>query len=137
MILAFYAPTPEGHAALRWAGAAAERLGRPLMVLQYAKLTEGDETTPKRLEQARARLEDLVGEFRDQGVPVETELLIGATNQSTQLLRVAERTGASCVVIGIRRRSPVGKLVLGSTAQDILLGAECPVVAVKAPDADS
>jgi nucleotide-binding universal stress UspA family protein len=41
--------------------------------------------------------------------------------------------GRAALVIGMRARSPVGKVVLGSNAQDILLGASCPVLAVKAP----
>jgi len=48
------------------------------------------------------------------------------------LLDIAEEVDASMLVIGIRHRSPVGKLLLGSTAQRILLDARCPVLAVKA-----
>ena len=39
--------------------------------------------------------------------------------------------GADVLVIGVRRRSPVGKLVMGSVAQTILLDADCPVLAVR------
>jgi nucleotide-binding universal stress UspA family protein len=45
---------------------------------------------------------------------------------------VAESEQAEFIVIGLRRRTPVGKLILGSNAQRILLDASCPVLAVKA-----
>ena len=48
------------------------------------------------------------------------------------VVAVAEEVDAELVVIGLRRRSPVGKLVLGSHAQRILLEATRPVIAVKA-----
>jgi nucleotide-binding universal stress UspA family protein len=47
------------------------------------------------------------------------------------VVTVAKEAGAELIVIGLRRRSPVGKLVLGSNAQDILLQADCAVLAVK------
>ena len=47
------------------------------------------------------------------------------------ILQAATGEGAELIVIGLRHRSPVGKLLLGSTAQEVLLGAECAVLAVK------
>ena len=57
--------------------------------------------------------------------------MCGATRRQ-EVLDVAESERASLIVIGLRRRSPVGKLLLGSVAQTILLQANCPVLAVKA-----
>jgi nucleotide-binding universal stress UspA family protein len=51
---------------------------------------------------------------------------------SEEVVEAAERVKASLVVIGIRRRTPTGKLLTGSQAQRILLDATCPVLAVKA-----
>ena len=51
---------------------------------------------------------------------------------SEDLIQCARDEGADLIVIGLRRRSLVGKLLLGSNAQEILLDAECPVLAVKA-----
>ena len=50
------------------------------------------------------------------------------------LINVAEEVSADLIVIGLRRRSPVGKLILGTNAQRILLDAPCPVLAVKAAE---
>jgi nucleotide-binding universal stress UspA family protein len=47
------------------------------------------------------------------------------------LIQVAKDVDADFIVIGLRRRTPVGKLILGSNAQRILLDAPCPVLAVK------
>ena len=48
------------------------------------------------------------------------------------MLDAAEEHNADLIVIGLRRRTPVGKLIMGSTSQRILLEADCPVLAVKA-----
>ncbi len=52
---------------------------------------------------------------------------------SDEILRVAEESGAVLVVVGLQRKSAVAKALLGSNAQRILLEADCPVLAVRAP----
>ena len=55
-----------------------------------------------------------------------------ATHQpGDEILATAEEIDAELIIIGLRRRSPTGKLLFGSTAQHVLLGARCPVLAVK------
>ena len=57
---------------------------------------------------------------------------VRGNDPADDLIDVAEKENAALIVIGLRRRSPVGKLLLGSNAQEILLKADCPVLAVKA-----
>ena len=61
---------------------------------------------------------------------------IGDGTASDAVLGVAEEVGAELLVVGIRRRSPVGKALLGSNAQRIILNAACPVLTVRVDDTD-
>ena len=57
--------------------------------------------------------------------------LVRGFEPAEDLISIAETSDAALIVIGLRRRTPVGKLILGSNAQRILLDAPCPVLAVK------
>ena len=48
-----------------------------------------------------------------------------------EIMRVADETDADVIVIGMRHRTPVGKMIMGSVAQQVLLDAPCWVLAVK------
>jgi nucleotide-binding universal stress UspA family protein len=61
---------------------------------------------------------------------------VGTTPASEVILHVAGEVEAELIVVGIHRRSPVGKLLLGSNAQRVLLSADCPVLTVRAAEAD-
>lgn len=122
-----YIPSPEGLAALDWALEHARTVGARVVVVNTGR---GEDFSDPVFADDR----DLDG-VRDKlaGAGVE-----GVVHQPTAGRTAAEEildaaADASLVVIGLRRRSPVGKLITGSTAQQVLLDAACPVVAVKAP----
>ena len=58
---------------------------------------------------------------------------IRGRDAAEEILAAAAEHRAELIVLGLRRRTPVGKLIMGSTAQRVLLDALCPVLAVKAP----
>jgi nucleotide-binding universal stress UspA family protein len=65
------------------------------------------------------------------GVDVEVHQEAHTGDVADEVVRVAGAVDAEMIVIGLRKRSPVGKLLMGSTAQRILLDADRPVLAVK------
>jgi nucleotide-binding universal stress UspA family protein len=128
-IVVGYVPTPEGEAALTAAVSEARLRNETVHVINRAR--SGDVTADSRwasesdLEKVRARLEE-------SGVAYEIEQLVRGPEAAEELVDAAERLQASLIVIGLRRRTPTGKLLFGSQAQQILLDANCPVLAVKA-----
>ena len=80
------------------------------------------------------QLEEVQRELRDAGVEHEVRQLVRGMDPADDLVNVATEVSAEFIVIGLRRRSPVGKLILGSNAQRVLLDAPCPVLAVKADE---
>ncbi|GAH35177.1 unnamed protein product, partial [marine sediment metagenome] len=75
-----------------------------------------------------------VGDVEDRlkrcGVPFELAQPVGV-DAADELLTAMERPDADLLVIGIRNRNPVGKLLLGSTSQRLLLECPKPVLAIK------
>jgi nucleotide-binding universal stress UspA family protein len=55
------------------------------------------------------------------------------SNRATALVELTEEVGADLLVIGSRRRTPIGKFLLGSTVQRVVLDSPVPVLVVKAP----
>ncbi|BDZ56562.1 universal stress protein [Barrientosiimonas endolithica] len=69
-------------------------------------------------------------ELEESGLDFELRQPMGP-DVADLVLEAADEVAATMIVVGLRRRTPVGKLILGSTSQRILLDARCPVLAVK------
>jgi nucleotide-binding universal stress UspA family protein len=78
-------------------------------------------------------IDAIAGELAASGLDYDVVQPTSGRSAAEEILRVAEGEDAALIVIGMRRRTPVGKLLLGSTSQQVLLDALCPVLAVKAP----
>ena len=68
---------------------------------------------------------------KDNGVKCEKHLLMRGNAPGEDVVSFAKENGVDLIVIGVKKRSKVGKLMFGSTAQFIILEADCPVLAVK------
>jgi nucleotide-binding universal stress UspA family protein len=75
--------------------------------------------------------EEAEEELRGTGIDYEVKRFARGNSPAEDLLQCAKDEDVDLIVIGIRRRSPVGKLLLGSNAQDVILHADCAVLCVK------
>ncbi|UOY02360.1 universal stress protein [Blastococcus sp. PRF04-17] len=121
--------TAEGQAAVEAAVEEVRRRKGRLVIVHSSRGGDEDAATVVRTRDALAELEARLGA---EGLEVTVRDYVRGNDPAEDLMDVAEKDGAALIVIGLRRRSPVGKLLMGSNAQEILLRAECPVLAVKA-----
>ena len=127
-IVVGYVPKPEGEAALDRAVAEAQLRSEDLVVVNSSSgdaYADASWATDEQLDAVQQRV-------RAAGVSYELVHAMGK-EPADHVVEVAEKAHASPVVIGLRRRSSVGKFLMGSSASMILMRAPCPVLAVKAP----
>lgn len=127
-IVVAYVPRPEGRAALEKGIEIATRRNERLVVVNAGP--GGTQDDPSLADAADA--ENVENLLASCGIPAEFKQFIRGKSAVEEIEDLVETAHASLVVIGLRKRSPIGKLLLGSTAQDILLSVSCPVLAVKA-----
>jgi nucleotide-binding universal stress UspA family protein len=130
IIVVGYVPKPEGRAALDRAIEEVKLRGGRLIVINASRgdaYVDAGYAPVKEIELVRSRLVEA-------GVDHELRQLVRGNEPAEEVVETADEVGAELIVIGMRHRSAVGKFLLGSTAQRILLDAHCPVLAVKAAD---
>lgn len=124
-----YLRSDEGRAALDAAIDEADRRGGTLVIVHSMRGGERDEA--ETVADYDVALDGVSSDLDERGIAHEVKRFARGGSPSEDLLQAAHDDDIDLLVIGVRRRSPVGKLLLGSNAQDIILRADCPVLAVK------
>lgn len=128
LVLAYDGSNASEHA-LDFARKRCKLLNGSLCVV--SSLVGGHETAAEEIEEARRGLEHVQRVLEEEGIPHETHLLVRGLSPGEDIVQYAEETAADEIIVGIRRKSKVGKLIFGSTVQYVILNAPCPVVTVR------
>ena len=125
-IVVGYSPSGQGRAALKAALRYGARTGEGLVIASHLYHDAERGMTAATEDEVRDELREVGAEQADVTVRSSLENDIGEF-----ILSVVDEVAASLVVIGLRRKPPIGKLNLGASARRVVLGAACPVLAVK------
>ena len=128
-ILVGYDGTNSSKEALNLAKSHANVFGASVEVV--TSMQKGTESERKDIEQAERGLEYAKSLFEADGIACNTHLLIRGLSAGEDLVEFANENQIDQIVVGVKRRSKVGKLLMGSTAQYVILQAGCPVITVK------
>jgi nucleotide-binding universal stress UspA family protein len=128
-IIVGYDGTDTAKAALALAKAHAKAFGAKICVVE--SLVGGNETKVEEIKAAEDNLEYAKQFIESDNISCETHLLIRGVVPGEDIVQFAKDNQAEEIIVGVRKRSKVGKLMFGSTAQYVILEAPCPVVTVK------
>ncbi len=100
-------------------------------VFVISSLERGSEDQLPKIDQAERDLEYAKSFLEKDNIPCETHLLIRGLSPGEDLIQFANENEIDEIIVGVKRRSNVGKLIFGSNARYVIMEANCPVVTVK------
>ncbi len=117
------------EAALELAAEHAQAFDAQILLVQ--SMLGGPEVPKKDFENTERELEYQKNQFKNKNIACESLLSVRGLEPGEDLVRLAKEKQVDEIIVGVKRRSKVGKLIFGSTAQYVILNAPCPVVTVK------
>ena len=127
-ILVAYVPRPEGRAALDKGIEIAKRRQEPMLIVNASPGGQQEDVSLA----PGFEVEQIEAQLAAQGIQGEFKQFVRGKNAVEEINDLVETRDISVLIIGLRKRTAVGKLLLGSTAQEILMTVSCPVLCVKA-----
>jgi nucleotide-binding universal stress UspA family protein len=101
------------------------------LVLLVTSMRGGEEIELGKFTQVEEQLEKAKDFLEKQGVESEAKLMVRGLSPGEDLVKFSKDNDIDQIIMRVKRRSKVGKFVFGSTAQYVILEADCPVLSVK------
>jgi nucleotide-binding universal stress UspA family protein len=130
-IIVGYVLSPQGDAALE-AGIREAKLRDAELVVMHSS-RGGDAEREEDVAAYGAAGDRIEGHLENSGIRFRIGEHVVGNSPAQDIVGLARKEDADLIVIGVRRRSALGKMMLGSTAQDVIMNAPCPVLSVRAP----
>lgn len=124
-----YRGTNVGQDLLKLAQKHAEAFQGEISII--TSLTGGETTKPRKIDEAEKNLEEAKAFFDANNIPSDIHLLVRGNTAGEDIVKFADDNSADEIIIGVKSRSKVGKLIFGSTAQYVILKANCPVTTLR------
>ena len=128
-ILVSYDGTKESQAALELAQKQAKVFNARIVVVSSSEGGKGEKLVE--INKIKEELEGIQAEIAKDGIECQVEQLARGYTPGEDIVLYADENNIDQIYVGIRKKSRTSKLILGSTAQFIILKARCPVVSVK------
>jgi len=127
-LLAAYNGTKESRTALELAKTHAQLFNAKLYIISSSEGGKGE--NPEKIGKIRMELKQIEADLEQEGIQVEVEELVRGLSPGEDIVTFAAENDVDQVYVGIRKKSRTSKLILGSTAQFIILKCKCPVTSV-------
>lgn len=127
-IIVAYVARPEGEAALEKGIEIATRRKERLLVVNASPGGGKDDPSAVDVQD----FERVQRQLESTGIDAEIKQFVRGKSAAEEIEALVESLNASLLILGLRKRSAIGKLIMGSVAQELLLSVSCPVLAVKA-----
>jgi nucleotide-binding universal stress UspA family protein len=128
-ILVGYSGTDVSNTALALARDHAKAFNAKVMVM--TSMEGGSTERIKEIDRIESRLNSAKKFVKEAGVECETHQLVRGMSPGEDIVKFAQDNEVDLIYVGVKKKSRAQKIILGSTAQFIILRAPCPVITVK------